>query len=60
MFVILSDGREVFRSPKLQPGRIADFDVDLTDVTSLELRTENAGDGNNGDWGIWLAPMLSR
>lgn len=60
VFVILSDGREVFRSPRLQPGRIVSYDVDLTDVTSLELRTENAGDGNNGDWGIWLAPMLSR
>lgn len=60
VFVIRTDGREVFRSPTLGPGRTASYDVDLSDVTILELVTEDAGDGNGSDWGAWLSPTLSR
>ena len=60
VFVIRADGREVFRSPALQPGRSATYDVPLDGVTTLELATEDAGDGNGSDWGMWLGPELSR
>lgn len=60
VFVIRADGREVFRSPKLGPGKTAAYDVDLAGVRSLELVTEDAGDGNGADWGVWLAPELTR
>jgi hypothetical protein len=60
VFVIRTDGREVFRSPTLVPGKTAAYDVDLAGVDSLELVTEDAGDGKGADWGVWLAPELSR
>ena len=60
VFVIRADGREVFRSPRLAPGRTADYDVDLAGESALELATEDGGDGNNADWGLWLAPELIR
>lgn len=60
VFVIKTDGREVFRSPKLVPGKTAAYDLDLAGVESLELVTEDAGDGKAADWGLWLAPELSR
>jgi hypothetical protein len=60
VFVIRADGKEVFRSPKLVPGKTAGYKVDLSGVTTLELVTEDAGDGRAADWGIWLAPELSR
>ena len=60
VFVIKADGRELFRSPKLAPGVTATYDVDLSDVATLELVTEDAGDGKGADWGVWLAPELSR
>lgn len=59
VFVIRADGREVFRSEVLRPGRLAGFDVDLSGVDEVELATEDAGDGTASDWGVWLAPTLS-
>jgi hypothetical protein len=60
VFLIMGDGREVFRSPKLGPGRTASYDIDLAGVKTLELVTEDGGDGAGSDWGVWLAPELSR
>lgn len=60
VFAIVADGREVFRSPKLVPGKTASFDVDLSGVRQLVLLTEDGGDGKASDWGLWLAPQLSR
>jgi len=59
VFVIRADGRDVFRSKPLRPGRVASYDVDLTGVDELELVTEDAGDGKASDWGVWLAPLLT-
>lgn len=58
VFTIRADGREVYRSRKLSPGRLEHYDVDLAGVEELELRTEDGGDGKATDWGIWLAPTL--
>lgn len=59
VFVIRADGREVFRSQPLGPGRLDRYDVDLAGVDDLELLTEDAGDGKASDWGVWLSPTLS-
>jgi len=60
VFVIKADGREAFRSAKLVPGRTVAYDVDVAGVKVLELVTEDGGDGNGADWGVWLAPELTR
>jgi hypothetical protein len=60
VFVIRADGREVYRSPRLEPGRVDRYDLDITGVAELELATEDAGDGKAADWGMWLAPTLRR
>lgn len=60
VFVILADGQQVWRSKKLSGAQIQPFSIDLTDVKTLELRVEDAGDGPNSDWGFWLNPMLKR
>lgn len=60
VFVIKADGQEMFRSATLNPGTTASYDVDLTGVGMLELVTEDAGDGNAADWGVWLGPKLLR
>ncbi len=60
VFVVRGDGQELFRSPRLVPGETASYDLDLSGVDSLELATEDGGDGNAADWGMWLAPELSR
>ncbi len=60
VFVIRTDGREVYRSPTLGPGRLERYDIDLAGVDELELVTEDAGDGRASDWAIWLAPTLVR
>ncbi|MBT6919068.1 MAG: glycosyl hydrolase family 98 [Planctomycetaceae bacterium] len=60
VFVIYTDGREVFRSPVVRPGKTESYDIDLTGVSEIILATEDAGDGKAGDWGVWLGPELSR
>jgi hypothetical protein len=60
VFVIKADGRELFRSPTLNPGKTVSFDIDVAGAQTLELVTEDAGDGNGADWAVWLGPKLSR
>lgn len=60
VFVIRADGRERFRSKKIEPGRTVPFRIGLNGVSKLELVTEDAGDGKAVDWGFWFAPTLKR
>lgn len=60
VFVVRADDKEIFRSPVLQPGKTESYKLDLTGVKKLILSTEDAGDGKAADWGLWLAPKLSR
>ena len=60
VFVIRADGREVFRSQQLVLGKTERYDVDLRGVDELTLLTEDGGDGKTSDWGVWLAPELTR
>ena len=63
VFVIKTDGREVFRSLAIRgptkPSYTVD-DIDLTGVKTLELIVEKASERNGGNWGLWLDPVLSR
>jgi len=60
VFVIKADGQERFRSRLLDASSLQSASVNLTGVNSLELIVEDGGDGKNGDWGLWLNPMLQR
>jgi len=60
VFVVRADGREIYRSDRLGPDRLADYDLDVEGVRTLELETTDGGDGKNSDWGVWFDPTLTR
>lgn len=60
VFVIKGDGKELFRSARINDHRLREQVVTLGGVTLLELIVEDAGDGANSDWGVWLEPQLER
>ena len=60
VFVIRSDGKEVYRSQTIHDHRTHEAKIDVSGVDILELVVENSGDGNANDWGLWLAPTLER
>jgi hypothetical protein len=60
VFVIKTDGKEVFRSAIIRGSTQAGYDVDVTGVKTLELIVEKANDQNGGNWALWLDPTLSR
>ena len=60
VFVIYADDKEIFRSPIVRTGKTETYAVDLTGVKELVLATDDAGDGKAADWGLWLAPVLTR
>jgi hypothetical protein len=60
VFVIRGDGQELYRSPSLGPSMSERFRVQLAGIQQLELLTEDAGDGNSVDWGMWADAMLVR
>lgn len=60
VFVVRGDGRELFRSPRIAQHDLHRLELDIADVTSLELAVEDAGDGVGNDWGVWLDPTLER
>lgn len=57
---IVADGRELWHSPRLREGETAVFDLPVKETQKLELLVSDAGDGNRGDWGLWLDPTLLR
>ena len=60
VFIIKTDGREVYRSLAIRGPTKPSYAVDLTGVKTLELIVEKASDRNGGNWGLWLDPVLSR
>ena len=58
VFVIKGDGKELFRSDKITDRQVHKTTVSLRDVDVLELIVEDAGDGNNSDWGMWVMPII--
>jgi len=60
IFVIKTDGKEVFRSSVVRGSELVRYDVDLTGVKTLELIVDQAAEQNGGNWGLWLDPILSR
>jgi hypothetical protein len=60
VFVIKGDGKEIFRSPVIKDHEIHERAISVASVTLLELIVEDAGDGANSDWGVWLDPQLRR
>jgi hypothetical protein len=60
VFVIKTDGKEVFRSRVIRGADKASYDVDLVGVKTLDLIVEKAGSRNGGNWGLWLDPTLLR
>lgn len=59
-FIIEADGKPLWQSPLVKPGKLQSFDVNLTGVKTLTLRTEDGGNDNREDWALWLEPVLSR
>ena len=60
VFVVKGDGRELGRSPLLQNEQTSAFNLDVRGVKTLELVTEDGGDGNGHDWSAWFGPQLRR
>ncbi len=60
VFVVKADDKELWRSPKTEPGTLRSFKVSVEGVSNLELVVEDAGDGIGSDWGCWFAPMVTR
>ena len=60
VFVVRGDNEELFRSGTVKSLELHTETIDVSGVDQLELITENAGDGPNGDWGLWLQPILKR
>lgn len=60
VFVIKTDGKEVFRSSIIRGKVKANYEIDLTGVKTLELLVEKAYDQNGCNWSLWLDPTLFR
>ncbi|MCL1920789.1 MAG: NPCBM/NEW2 domain-containing protein [Kiritimatiellaeota bacterium] len=60
VFVIKGDGKELFRSDTIRDHTVRTQTVSVQGIRRLELITEDAGDGNGSDWGVWLEPRLQR
>jgi hypothetical protein len=60
VFVMKSDGKEVFRSPIIRGTVKPSYEIDVTGVKTLELCVEQATARNGGNWALWLEPTLLR
>ncbi len=59
-FIIRIDGKDIFCSDKIRDHQLRMLDLDLTGASRLEMVVDDAGDGANSDWAVWIAPRLQR
>ena len=60
VFVVKGDGKELYRSPRVGDHTVRGQTISVAGIALLELFVEDAGDGLNHDWGVWLDPQLRR
>lgn len=60
VFVILGDGKELWRSKRTGDGIERAFEIKLEATQELSLVVEDSGDGNGADWGIWTDVKLAK
>jgi len=60
IFIVRGDGKEIFRSETVRPGKVHFKQIDISDVEILELITEYAGSNTRFGRGLWLDPQLTR
>jgi hypothetical protein len=59
IFIIKTDGKEVFRSDVIRGAKKVRYKINVNGVKQLELIVDPNGQNYN-DWGLWLDPTLSR
>jgi hypothetical protein len=59
IFIIKTDGKEVFRSDVIRGANKVRYKINVDGVKQLELIVDPNGQNYN-DWGLWLDPTLSR
>lgn len=60
VFEIVGDGKPLLTSKTLKEGESVPVKVSVKDVKVLEIKLNDAGDGNRSDWGLIVSPELSR
>jgi hypothetical protein len=61
IFVIRTEGREIWRSPTISKGQPAvPVEVSLAGVDKLSLEVEGGPDGNGDDHAAWLEPVFEK
>jgi hypothetical protein len=60
VFVVLGDGEELYRSPRVTGSDLAPLEIaaGIAGVETLTLSVEDAGDGNEKDLADWGAPRV--
>ena len=60
VFLILGDGKELFRSSILRRGQQEDVRINISSVDQLELITQGGEGHNHNSWAIWVNPYVKR
>ena len=60
VFVVIGDGKELFRSKPLKENERQGLSIDVTNVKQLELLTESGEKTNRSCWAIWADPVVRR
>jgi len=60
VFVVLGDGRELFRSKTVRAGASIAVSAYVSGVDRLDLVVEDNCDGCDNDWGVWGDPKIER
>ncbi len=60
IFIVEGDGKELFRSAKLQGTAYAPIEVDVSGVDELTLRIVSGKQGNGNCWTLWGSPKVTR
>ncbi|MDB6152218.1 MAG: hypothetical protein JWL90_671 [Chthoniobacteraceae bacterium] len=60
VFVVRGDGRELYRSPVLRAGEIAELELPIANVKELELLADGGEGHPHNSWAIWVNPQVAR
>ncbi|MES2476493.1 MAG: NPCBM/NEW2 domain-containing protein [Verrucomicrobiota bacterium] len=60
VFTVVGDGKEIYRSKVLRPGKREVLRLDISGVRQLELRVKGGEGHPHNCWAIWADPLVER
>ena len=60
IFTVIGDGKVLYESPMLRVNQSHEINIEISGVSTLQLRAKGGEGHNHNSWAIWVDPVIER